>query len=100
AEYSQSIGIGDFNGDGNADVAVLGDNPDAVYVFPGNGDGTFGTPLTFSTGTSGSQFEMAIGDFNSDGLPDLAVAAHDSGVVSVLLNTTPAPRVTVTTPAV
>jgi hypothetical protein len=34
-----------------------------------------------------SPFSVAVGDFNGDGIPDLAVANYTSGTVSVLLNT-------------
>src|SRR5205807_6320430 len=47
----------------------------------GNGDGTFQTGQSFAAGAIESS--VAIGDFNKDGKPDLAVA-NDSGV-SVLL---------------
>src|SRR5579883_1564356 len=42
---------------------------------------------TFATGSMPSS--VAVGDFNGDGKPDLAVANFNSGTVSVLLNTTP-----------
>src|SRR4029077_19462377 len=50
----------------------------------GNGDGTFGTPATFSSGTTPVSF--AIGDFNGDGKPDLAVVDNSpTPQVSVVL---------------
>src|SRR5207247_10131353 len=48
-----------------------------------HGDGTFQPALNFSTGAS--PMSVAVGDFNRDGKPDLAVANHGSGNVSVLL---------------
>ncbi len=36
-------------------------------------------------------FSVAVGDFNGDGLPDLAVANGGSANVSVLINNTPPP---------
>ena len=52
----------------------------------GNGDGTFQSAANFDSG----QFPAAaaVGDFNGDGKPDLAVANQTSGDVGVLLNTT------------
>ena len=54
----------------------------------GNGDGTF-EPI-WTTGVSyiaGSYpYSIAVGDFNGDGWPDLAVANIDSNDVSILLN--------------
>ena len=52
-----------------------------VAVFLGNNNGTFATPVTYpSSGGVG----LAIGDFNHDGLLDVAVATGDP-IVSVLL---------------
>ncbi|MEG4391177.1 DUF4347 domain-containing protein, partial [Microcoleus sp. BROC3] len=45
------------------------------------------TQVTFATGDL--PVSVSIGDFNGDGLPDLAVANFDSNNVSILLNTTP-----------
>jgi hypothetical protein len=54
-----------------------------VWVLLGNGDGTFGAPTAFATGTH--PISVAIGDLNGDGKPDLAVANNVSNSVSVLL---------------
>src|SRR5206468_3834065 len=48
-----------------------------------NGDGTFQSPRTSAAG-SGPSF-VAVGDFNRDNKPDLAVADWGSGRVAVLL---------------
>jgi FG-GAP-like repeat/Insecticide toxin TcdB middle/N-terminal region len=62
--------IGDFNGDGKSDFAIA--VAAGLYVFLGNGDGTF-TALPYVTYPSGwgslslSSLQSAIGDFNSDG---------------------------------
>jgi len=37
--------VGDFNGDGKLDIAVI--NGNIVSVLYGNGDGTFGTPVNY-----------------------------------------------------
>jgi hypothetical protein len=53
-------------------------------VLLGNGDGTFQTAsISYVTGTSAG---VAVGDFNGDGLPDLAVTSAGSGRVFVLAN--------------
>jgi hypothetical protein len=43
----------------------------------------FQAPLAFDAGSN--PVSVAVGDFNRDGIPDLAVANHDSTNVSVLL---------------
>jgi len=68
---------GDFNGDGNLDVALaVSGEPSAnpgVYVFLGNGDGTFQSPVISNTGSFLQNIALAggVGDFNRDGKLDL-----------------------------
>jgi hypothetical protein len=60
----------DFNGDGKLDLAtgIQG----GVQVFLGNGDGTFRPPTLYQDNTGGlGSYELAVGDFNRDGIPDL-----------------------------
>jgi hypothetical protein len=95
-----AVVVGDFNGDGKPDLAVVTcdchypDPPRAmVAVLLGQGDGTFQAPLSFAAGGLSSGSRVAVGDFDGDGVPDLAVSNGDSGAnlgpstdtVSVLL---------------
>lgn len=88
---------GDFNRDGKLDLALVnpcgsstGCNvPSTVSVLLGNGDGTFRPPLV-ATVDYGS-YGIVAGDFDGDGIPDLAVAAcqtdlncHTSGSLTIL----------------
>src|SRR5215471_17461686 len=79
-----SVAAADFDGDGAIDLAVAISLETFVVVFPGNGDGTFGDPLTFQVG-SAPHFVVAA-DFNGDGKIDLAVANYYSDSVSILFN--------------
>ena len=54
-----------------------------VSVLLGNGDGTFQAAVNFVAGTYPSS--VAVGDFNGDRKPDLAVADFEG--VSILINT-------------
>ena len=67
----QSIAVGDFNGDGIPDLAVVGIS-NSVTVLLGNGDGTF-TPTATSPQVTSGQWNIMVGDFNGDGIQDLAV---------------------------
>jgi hypothetical protein len=67
-----SMVAGDFNRDGNLDLAVANYRSDNVTILLGNGDGSFttaeGTPATGSFPA-----QIVAGDFNNDGKLDLAV---------------------------
>jgi hypothetical protein len=85
--YPASVAVGDFNGDGRPDLAVanFGFFPDqgTVSVLLGNGDGSFQTARNFAVGIF--PLSVAVGDFNGDGMQDLAVANSNSNNASVLL---------------
>ena len=83
-----SVAVGDFDHDGHLDLAVAnsglyGDGV-GVSVLLGNGDGSFQAARLFPAG--GGPFSVAVGDFNGDSFPDLAVANYDSNDVVTLLN--------------
>jgi hypothetical protein len=87
---SRAVAVGDFNGDGKVDLAVANYGESTGYggdvsVLLGNGDGTFQKAVNYTAG--GTPVSLAVGDFNSDGQPDLAIVIGMHGV-SVLLNTT------------
>jgi hypothetical protein len=65
-----SLAVGDLNGDGRLDVAVVGTE---VSVMQGNGDGTFQAPTVYPTGGDGATW-VAMADLNGDGHLDLVVA--------------------------
>jgi sugar lactone lactonase YvrE len=95
-----SIAAGDFNGDGQMDLAVThsASSPQAVVILLGNGDGTFteqtnqcsllNNDLPSQAGcpaVGGESSAIEVGDFNEDGIPDLAVADITNGKVDILL---------------
>ncbi len=80
-----SLVVADFNHDGNADLAATSGADNTVIILLGHGDGTFtqanGSPISVGS------FPEAVrtGDFNSDGILDLAVANAKDNTVSILL---------------
>jgi hypothetical protein len=75
----ESIGVGDFNGDGNLDVVTAGDW--TINVLLGNGDGTFRYGASYPSLESPAS--IAVADFSGNGNLDLAVAS--ASAVSILM---------------
>ena len=81
------IAIGDFNGDGKADVGAINFGSSLLSILLGKGDGTLPSLFTFDIGSGPDTF--AVADLNGDTLPDVITANLNDNTVSVLLNTSP-----------
>ncbi len=81
---TNGLAVADVNHDGKLDVIALSSFAQGVYVFRGNGDGTFQTGVNYSVGTAGQAEALSIGDLNNDGKLDIAVSINVG--ISVLLN--------------
>jgi hypothetical protein len=82
--YSDSVIVGDFNGDGNLDLATTTANDRStaqISVLLGTGTGGFGAKTDFALGYSPNS--ITAGDFNNDGNLDLATVV--GSIVSVVL---------------
>src|SRR5262245_51435571 len=84
------VAVGDFNGDGHADLATNSapDEFDGASVMLGNGSGGFSAPVLFPD--DDVPLDVASGDFNGDGYDDLALANNfpnltGESTVSVLI---------------
>jgi hypothetical protein len=82
-----NLTVGDFTGNGHEDIAITTETEDDVStltILLGNGDGTFTqTPTSPTTGLLPGN--VAAGDFNGDGVLDLAVSNELDNTVSVFL---------------
>jgi hypothetical protein len=97
----ENVVVADFNGDGIPDIAITdyeysdeGPSGGFVEVFLGNGDGTFSPTQQELNGfgpnedpqTGLGPYATVVGDFNGDGVPDIAVANLDGSLTVVLGN--------------
>ena len=82
---SEDVVTGDFNGDGDADLATLFET--SVRILMGEAGATFSAPVSYDLGTGASAIELA--DVNGDSDLDLIVAnypdANDAGARVALL---------------
>jgi hypothetical protein len=84
----RAVAVGDFNGDGKMDLAVVnfGDpsvnDNGSVSILLGNGDGTFQPANNVVAGKNPTS--IAVGDFNGDGRVDI-VTVNSGNTVSALL---------------
>ena len=103
--HPYGLAVADFNGDGKPDIAVSSFDTTSIAVSLNNGDGTFATPITNTVSISNGLGNLAVGDFNEDGKPDLVIDTIDGGAQDniVLPETATAPspsRLPSQTPAV
>ena len=78
----------DINGDGRLDLLSAPTSSSIatpVQLYLGNGNGTFAPPISYPVGII--PLNLAVGDFDGSGKPDIAVANYFNDFISVLLGT-------------
>jgi hypothetical protein len=84
----EALAAGDFDGDGDTDIVLAErgstfEEPSGLQLFRNDGAGRF-TPDALAENESVFFSELAAGDFNGDGVTDVALSDFDS--IDILLN--------------
>jgi hypothetical protein len=82
-EDAEDVAIGDLNGDGRSDLAIISDQNGTVSVVLNDGNGLFTPAAAYETPAGG---EVRIADLNGDAKQDLVVSSPPATGISVLLN--------------
>ncbi|MFJ9351816.1 trypsin-like serine protease [Streptomyces sp. NPDC101237] len=83
SQYNQLRGVGDFNGDGKADLLARRSSGGDLYLYKGtgkSGTGLFSARVKVRSGWTGFNTLAAVGDMTGDGRADL-VARTTSGTL-------------------
>ncbi|MFC1888895.1 FG-GAP-like repeat-containing protein, partial [Thermodesulfobacteriota bacterium] len=86
AKLPRTLALGDFNLDGNQDIALAGQGTGSyefIKIILGNGDGTFTDLYSFEVDSA--CYSIAVGDFDNDDVQDLVTGNYSD--ISVLLGT-------------
>ncbi|NEU70052.1 hypothetical protein GK091_24450 [Spirosoma agri] len=79
----RSVAVGDYNADGQMDLALVFYNSVYVSIRLGDKTGGFGTSTTYFAGSTPTS--IVTSDFNLDGKLDLAVSLYTANAVSLLV---------------
>jgi hypothetical protein len=79
-----SLALADIMGGHKLDIVVANYNGNGISLFPGNGTGSFGTPVFIATGSN--PVGIAAGEMDGSNKQDLVVANNGDNTVTVLLN--------------
>jgi hypothetical protein len=82
-----AIVVGEFNGDTDADIVVVNETGDTISALFGTGASaaTFSTPNPFSVGAGTGPRGIAVGKFDGDSDPDLAVGNLTTDRVQIMI---------------
>jgi hypothetical protein len=80
-----SVATGDFNGDGKMDFVIANGGDNNLWLYFGNGNGTFSLPIILPITLGQSPVWVATADLRGIGRTDLVVAEADSNSIGIFL---------------
>ncbi|WP_405589045.1 trypsin-like serine protease [Streptomyces sp. NBC_01092] len=80
------VAPGDVTGDYRPDLLSV-DSAGALWIYPGNGNGTFATPVKSGTGFNSYNSLRGHGDFTGDGKADLIARSSSGGYIYLFKGT-------------
>lgn len=83
------VTIGDLNGDGKPDVALVESSSNTIEIYPNTssvGSISFGTAIPLFVPNHDNPYALGIADLDGDGMPDLAISEGGPGLLSVFRN--------------
>ncbi len=91
---ADALAVGDFNNDRKPDLVTLNSRTgvSGFSILLNKGDGTFNSPVDYMESSNSPMSSIAVGDFNSDGRPDIASANRSISQDITILFNSPAAR--------
>ena len=83
--FASGLAVADVDRDGDADIVLSEFDTNRFGVYRNTGAGGLAAPVLYSSLAGELQQGLAVGDFNGDGNPDIAVVYRSNGFVGVYL---------------